>query len=90
MSSPEPFVITSNIEANVLVLPNGKTSFQQSFVDASDHPGGRAPHRNATIRVSFEKPFKTPPKVCDWFTELSIPMASTASGSGSKTSRRTG
>lgn len=64
---------TSNTEAKVLVLPNGKTPFQHDFVDASDHPGGRAPRQNATIKVNFEKPFKTPPKICAWFTKLFIP-----------------
>ncbi|CAH0004452.1 unnamed protein product [Clonostachys byssicola] len=64
---------TSNIEANVLVLPNGKTPSQHGFVDVSVHPSGRSPRQKATTKVNFEKPFKKPPKICAWFTELSIP-----------------
>ncbi|KAJ3542936.1 hypothetical protein NM208_g3838 [Fusarium decemcellulare] len=64
---------TWNLEANVMVLPNGKMPFQHGYVDASDNPGGRSANQNAAITVTFNKPFKARPKVLVWFTEISQP-----------------
>ncbi|KAF5567875.1 hypothetical protein FNAPI_449 [Fusarium napiforme] len=64
---------TSNLEASVMTLPNGTIPFQHGFVDASDNPGGRSAGQNASVAVTFKKPFKAPPKVLVWFTEISQP-----------------
>jgi len=64
---------TANLEANIMVLPNGKIPFQHGYFDASDNPGGRAPNQNASSVVNFAVPFKAPPKVFVWFTEISQP-----------------
>ncbi|RFN47650.1 hypothetical protein FIE12Z_8107 [Fusarium flagelliforme] len=64
---------TWNLEANVMVLPNGVFPFQHGFVDASDNPGGRKSTDNASIHVTFAKPFAKKPKVAVWFTEISQP-----------------
>ncbi|KAM5344385.1 hypothetical protein ACJ41O_012922 [Fusarium nematophilum] len=64
---------THNLEANVMVLPNGKIPFQHGYVDASDTLDGRQAKENAAVSVSFEKSFDEPPKVYVWFTEISQP-----------------
>ncbi|RAH86853.1 hypothetical protein BO86DRAFT_394649 [Aspergillus japonicus CBS 114.51] len=65
---------TLNIEANVLVLPNGKIPFQHGLVDASDTAAGRTAAQNAAVQVTFAKPFADPePKVFAWFTAVSQP-----------------
>ncbi|KAF9766785.1 hypothetical protein IL306_000743 [Fusarium sp. DS 682] len=64
---------TSNLETSVMALPNGTIPFQHGYVDASDNPGGRSAGQNASIAVTFKKPFKAPPKVLVWFTEISQP-----------------
>ncbi|KAH6991891.1 hypothetical protein EDB82DRAFT_573679 [Fusarium venenatum] len=64
---------TWNLEANVMVLPNGVFPFQHGFVDASDNPGGRKATENASIHVTFAKPFAKTPKVAVWFTEIHQP-----------------
>ena len=64
---------TWNLEANVMVLPNGAFPFQHGFVDASDNQGGRKSTDNASIHVTFTKPFAKTPKVAVWFTEISQP-----------------
>ncbi|GKU04421.1 hypothetical protein FLAG1_07120 [Fusarium langsethiae] len=64
---------TWNLEANVMVLPNGVFPFQHGFVDASDNPGGRKATENASIHVTFAKPFTKTPKVAVWFTEIHQP-----------------
>ncbi|KAG7406377.1 hypothetical protein Forpe1208_v013961 [Fusarium oxysporum f. sp. rapae] len=64
---------TWNLEASILVMPNGKFPFQHGFVDASDNPGGRTATQNATISVTFDKPFANVPKATVWFTEISQP-----------------
>ncbi|PTB62067.1 hypothetical protein BBK36DRAFT_1163396 [Trichoderma citrinoviride] len=64
---------TVNLEASVMVLPHGKVAFQNGYVDASDNPGGRTANQNAKVSVTFSQPFKEPPKVCVWFTEISQP-----------------
>ncbi|KAF5670062.1 hypothetical protein FHETE_4745 [Fusarium heterosporum] len=64
---------TWTLEANVMVLPNGAFPFQHGFVDASDNPNGRKATQNASISVTFAKPFAKAPKVSVWFTEISQP-----------------
>ncbi|KAF0636019.1 hypothetical protein FPSE5266_20341 [Fusarium pseudograminearum] len=64
---------TWNLEANVMVLPNGVFPFQHGIVDASDNPGGRKATENASIHVTFAKPFAKTPKVAVWFTEIIQP-----------------
>ncbi|OBS23324.1 hypothetical protein FPOA_03873 [Fusarium poae] len=65
---------TWNLAANVMVLPNGVFPFQHGFVDASDNPGGRRAADNASIHVTFSKPFAKAPKVAVWFTEIHQPI----------------
>ncbi|KAJ5646745.1 hypothetical protein N7490_003117 [Penicillium lividum] len=64
---------TIDLQANAMILPNGKIPFQHGEVDASDNPGGRISKQNATIPVVFSTPFKSPPKVAVWFTEITQP-----------------
>ncbi|KAF5237904.1 hypothetical protein FAUST_5856 [Fusarium austroamericanum] len=64
---------TWNLEANVMVLPNGVFPFQHGIVDASDNLGGRKATENASIHVTFAKPFAKTPKVVVWFTEIIQP-----------------
>ncbi|KAL7919280.1 hypothetical protein ACQKWADRAFT_329932 [Trichoderma austrokoningii] len=74
--SAKPFLHgTQNLEASVMVLPNGKIPFQHGYADASDNPNGRATNQNARITVVFYKPFQDPPKAFVWFIEISQPHA---------------
>ncbi|XEV04417.1 hypothetical protein FSHL1_009704 [Fusarium sambucinum] len=56
-----------------MVLPNGVFPFQHGFVDASDNPGGRRATENASIHMTFAKPFAKTPKVSVCFTEIHQP-----------------
>ncbi|KAH7157283.1 hypothetical protein B0J13DRAFT_520026 [Dactylonectria estremocensis] len=64
---------TQNVEANVMVLPNGGIPFQSGFIDTSDNPNGRKVSQNAKINVTFARSFTAVPCVKVCFTEISQP-----------------